>query len=213
MGTRLTFTTSVRRLIDERDSTNSHFEDDEIYDYVNQAVRLLGAELKWPLQTAEATSVEDQAVYTLPDDFISLTDVYFDNQNLAIIERADLSGINQSWQDSTSGRPLYAYKSDNSKFGLYFKPDATNADLTIQIQYIKLPADLSTDVDVPDLHTAFQDCIPFYAAMLCEHSMGNDKRAQLNLSLYETHKKKLESKLSTFSEETMRFRWSERRMY
>lgn len=213
MGTRLTFTTSTRRLIDERESDNSHFEDTEIYDYVNQAIRLLGAELKWPLQTAEATSVEDQAVYTLPEDFISLTDVYFDNRNLAIIERADLPSICNTWQDSTASNPLYAYKSDNAKFGLYFKPDATNAGLTIQIQYIKLPPDLSTDVAVPDLHTAFQDCIPFYAAMLCEHSMGNDKRAQLNLSLYETHKKKLESKLSIFSDESHRFRWSERRMY
>lgn len=213
MGTRLTLTTSVRRLIDERDSTNSHFEDTEIYDYVNQAIRLLGAELEWPLQTAEATSVADQAVYTLPEDFISLVDAYFDNANLAVIERADLSAICNTWQDSESGRPSYAYKSDNAKFGLYFKPDSINSGLTIQIQYIKLPADLASDVDVPDLHTAFQDCIPFYAAMMCEHSMGNDKRAQLNLSLYETHKKKLQAKLQKFSDETFRFRWSERRDY
>lgn len=213
MGTRLTFTTSTRRLIDEREAVNSHFEDPEIYDYVNQAIRLLGAELKWPLQTAEATSVTDQAVYTLPEDFISLTDVYFDNTRLGILERADLSSINSTWQDSASGRPLYAYQSDNSKFGLYFAPDATNAGLTIQIQYIKLPPDLSDDTSVPDLHTSFQDCIPFYAAMLCEHSMGNDKRAQLNFSLYETHKKKLESKLSIFSDESHRFKWSDRRMY
>lgn len=213
MGTRLTFTTSVRRLIDERDSDNSHFADTEIYDYVNQAIRLLGAELEWPLQTAEATSATDQAVYTLPEDFISLTDVYFNNANLSIIERADLSAINNSWQDSTSGLPLYAYKSDNAKFGLYFKPDSTNSGKVIQIQYIKLPADLSDDVSTPDLHTAFQDCIPFYAAMLCEHSMGNDKRAQLDLSLYETNKKKLQSKLQRFSDETLRFRWSERKVY
>lgn len=213
MGTRLTFTTSTRRLIDERDVDNSHFEDDEIYDYVNQGIRLLGAELEWPLQTAEATSIAEQAVYSLPEDFISLTDIYFDSANLGIIERADLSAISNSWQDSDSGVPTYAYKSDNAKIGLYPKPDSTNAGLTIQIQYIKLPADLAADVDTPDLHVAFQDCIPFYAAFLCEHSMGNDKRAQLNLSLYEAHKKKLQSKLQRFSDETLRFRWSERRTY
>lgn len=207
MGTRLTLAVSVRRLIDERVEANSHFDDDEIYDYINQAIRLLGAELEWPLQTAEATSVEDQAVYTLPDNFISLVDVYFDNKSLTVLERADLASINSSWQDSVSGTPTYAYKSDNAKFGLYLKPDADNAGLTIQIQYIKLPDDLEDDTSVPDLHTAFQDCIPFYAAMLCEHSMGNDDRAKLNLNLYEIHRKKLESKLSNFSDRTNRFIW------
>lgn len=213
MGTRLTFTTSVRRLIDERDSANSHFDDDEIYDYINQAIRLLGAELKWPLQTAEATSVASQAVYTFPENFISLTDIYFDNSNLAILERADLSAISNTWQDQEAGTPIYAYKSDNAKVGLYPKPDSDHAGLTLQIQYIKVPPDLEDDTSIPDLHTAFQDCIPFYAAMLCEHSIGNDDRAKVNLSLYEVHRKKLETKLSTFSEETMRLRWSERRMY
>lgn len=213
MGTRLTFTTSVRRLIDERDSTNSHFSDSEIYDYINQGIRLLGAELEWPLQTAEATSVTDQAVYTLPDDFISLTDIYFDNAKLGILERADLSSICSTWQDTPSSIPLYAYKSDNAKVGMYPQPDATHNGLTIQIQYIKLPADLDDDASVPDLHTAFQDCIPFYGAFMCEHSLGNDARAQVNLSLYEAHKKKLQSKLQRFSDETLRFRWSERRMY
>jgi hypothetical protein len=211
MGTRLTFTVSTRRLIDERDSTNSHFEDSELYDYHNQAIRLLGAELEWPLQTAEASSIANQAVYTLPDDFISLVDAYFDNTKLGILERADLPAIDATWQDSVASTPIYAYKSDNAKMGLYFKPDTSG--LTIQIQYIKLPADLSSDIDVPDLHTAFQDCIPFYSAFLCEHSMGNDKRAQVNFGLYDTHKKKLQSKLQRFSDETMRFRWADRRMY
>lgn len=213
MGTRLTLTETVRRYINEEDDGNSHFTDDEIYDYLNQAIRYLGTDLEWPLQTAQATAVLDQAVYTLPDDFISLVDVYFDGRDLMIIERQDLSGIDESWQNVSSGVPRYVYKSDNAKIGLWPKPDADRAGELIQIQYIKIPPDLSDDVTAPDLHPAFQDCLPFYAAFLCEHKMGNTQRANVNLGLYETHKNRLRSRLQRFSDETLRFRWSDPRSY
>jgi hypothetical protein len=205
MGTRVSLTTTVRRYINEPDSTNSNFTDAEIYDYVNQAIRYLGTEMEWPLQTAEATSVANQAVYALPEDFISLSDVYFDNQDIPVIDRTDLSTIRNDWQDAVAGTPSYAYKSDNAKIGLYPKPDTDGKIL--QIQYIKVPPDLSDDVTAPDLHVTFQDCLPFYAAFLCEYCMGNTKRADYNLALYESHKKKLMSKVQKFSDESLRFRW------
>jgi hypothetical protein len=207
MGTRLTLTSRVREYIDENDEDNSHFTDVQIYSFLNQAIRFLGADLEWPSQTAEATSVLDQPVYSLPDDFISLTDVYFDNNPLVVIERVDLTAINALWQDAPSGKPLYAYKSDNDKIGLYPPPGSDDSNKTIQIQYIKLPADLDDDTDVPDLHTAFQDCLPFYAAAICEKSMGNTKAKDANMSDYEYHKKKLVSKLQRFSDQSFRFRW------
>lgn len=209
MGTRLTLLSTVRRYIDEETSSNSHFSDDEIYDYINQGIRYLGTDLEWPLQTAQATAVEDQAVYTLPSDFISLVDAYFDNHAIVIIERADLPGLTPTWQNSSAGTPRYAYKSDNAKIGLYPKPDATNAGLFLQIQYIKVPADLADDTSTPDLHTSFQDCIPFYAAFLCEHKLGNTARAKANMDLYEMHKKRLQSKVQRFSDDLNRFRWTD----
>lgn len=206
--TRVSLTTTTRRYINETDSDNSHFTDSEIYDYLNQAIRFLGTEMEWPFQTAEATSIESQAVYTLPEDFISLVDLYFDNKDLPIIERADLSMLRNDWQNTEASTPLYAYKSDNAKIGLYPKPDATNASKVIQIQYIKVPADLETDSSNPDLHVAFQDCLPFYASFLCELKMGNVKRSDYMISLYEGHKKKLMSKVQRFSDDELRFRWS-----
>lgn len=207
MGTRLTLTSRVRELIDENDEDNSHFTDTQIYSFLNQAIRQLGADTEWPIQTAEATSIQDQAVYTLPENFISILDVYFDDTTITILDRADLPEIAPQWQDTTSGKPRYVYKSDNAKMGLYPKPDADNAGLTIQIQYIKLPDDLADDTSIPDLHTAFQDCLPFYASFLCEKSQGNLKAATDNFSWYEVHRKKLLSKLQRFSDATFRFRW------
>lgn len=211
MGTRLTLTSRTREYIDETDTTNTHFTDSQIYSFLNQAIRFLGTDLEWTEQKSEATSVEDQAVYTLPDDFISLKDVYFDGRDLPIVERGDLSALNEQWQDAESGTPRYAYKSGNSKIGFWPPPNADNAGLTIQIEHYQLPADLSTDIDVPELHTAFQDCLPFYAAFLCEKSLGNRKAAEANMTDYEIHKKRFQSKLERFSDDSFRFRWSDPR--
>lgn len=213
MATRLTLLATTRELIDESEATNSHFTDQQIYNYLNQAIRYLGTDIEWPLQTAQATAVADQAVYSLPDDFISLSDVYFDNVNLAIVERQDLSAFQSNWQDALAGIPRYVYKSDNKKCGLWPKPDSTQADKLLQIQYIKVPPDLSDDTASPDLHQAFNDCLPFYAAFMCEHSMGNSKRSEINMNLYEMHKKRLLSRVQRFADDTFRFRWSEPRMY
>lgn len=200
---------ATRRIIDERDSDNSHFEDDELYDYINQAIRFLGTDLEWPLQTAEAIPVTDQAVYVLPTNFISLSDVYYNNNPLIIIDRSDLRTVRPDWQNATAGQPIYAYKSDNAKMGLWPKPssDYTSNNEVIQIQYIKVPADIEDDITAPDLHSAFHDCLPFYAGFLCEHSMGNDKRAETNLNLYNAQKKVLTARVQKFSEDLKRFRW------
>jgi len=202
----------TRALIDETDSANSHFTDAQIYGDLNQAIRYLGTDLEWPLQLAQATPVAEQSTYTLPENFISLSDVFYDNQQLIIVDRADLAHIRSDWQNATSGLPLYAYKADNVKIGLYPKPSAdrvANSEV-IQIQYIKVPPDLTDDVTAPDLHVAFHDCLPFYAAFLLEHKMGNDKRAQVNLALYENQKKRLTSHVQKFADDLMRFRWAGR---
>lgn len=203
---------STRRLIDEEDVDNTHFSNDELYDYLNQAIRYLGTDLEWPIQTAQTDAVAEQAVYTLPGDFISLSDVYYDNRRLIVIDRADLSALRSDWQNALSGLPAYCYKSDNRKFGLFPKPSsAYTADSeVVQIQYIKVPPDLSDDITSPDLHAAFHDCLPFYAGFLCEHKLGNSKRAEINLSLYEAHKKRLTARVQKFSDELLRFRWSGR---
>lgn len=210
MALRPALLSATRLLIDETDSTNSHFTDSQIYGFLNQAIRYLGVDVEWPIQAAQATAVAEQAVYTLPDDFISLLDVYYDNNLLAIIDRKDLSAIRQDWQNAVSGLPLYCYKSDNAKMGLYPKPSSTytaNSEV-IQIQYVKVPPDLADDVTAPDLHSAFHDCLPFYASFLCEKSMGNLKASDHDMNLYELHKKRLTSKVQRFSDDGLRFKWA-----
>ena len=203
-----TLRTFTRRYINEEDNTNSHFTDSEINDYLNQAVQFLGTQMEWLSETATAVSVLNQALYTVPSDFIALVDAYFDETKIMIIERADLGGISPSWQKDPSSTPKYVYREEQDVFGIYPTPDSTQAGKLIQVQYIQLPPTLVNDTDVPDLHSSFQMCLPFYAAFCCEHKLGNDKKSEMNLERYDQHRKALMSKVQKFSDDLMRFRWS-----
>lgn len=207
MSSLATLRTATRRAISEEVAANSNFTDTELDSYLNQATLFLGVEMEWPLQTSTAVGVEDQALYSLPADFVSLTDAYYNNQSLLVLDRTDLKAVNSNWQDADSGTPTCIYRADNAVIGLYPPPDAAAAGDTLQIQYIQVPATLSADGDIPDIHVAFQMCLPFYAAFLCEAKQGNDKKSEINLKLFEMHRKALMSKVQDFSPDLRRFRW------
>lgn len=198
----------MRRYILEEDNTNTHFTDAEINDYLNQAVTFLSSQMEWPEQVDQATAVSGQALYQLPDDFIALVDVYFNNMKLVILERADLGQISPVWQNDPSSTPKIAYRFNRNTIGLYPAPDSQQTGYTLQVQYIHLPATLSSDSDVPDLHTAFQMCLPFYAAFMCDYKLGNDKKADMHLQKYDQHRKALMSKVGKYSDDLLRFRWA-----
>jgi len=210
MSSLQTLITATRRNINETDPTNTHFTDSELTDYLNQAVLFLGTQMEWPEQVDQATAVPNQALYQLPDDFIELTDVYFNSVNpvhLAILEREDLGQITPGWQSDPASTPRIAYRYNRNTIGLYPVPDANQTDYTLQIQYIYMPATLVNTTDVPDLHSAFQMCLPFYAAFLCETRLGNDKRAETDLGNFKRHLDALKSRVQKYSDDLLRFRW------
>lgn len=208
MSSLLQLRTAVRRYINEEDATNSHFSDSEINDYLNQAVTFLGTQMEWPEQIDQASAVANQTLYQLPSDFVALVDVYFNNQKIIVLDRSDLGHISPSWQNDPASIPKIAYRFNNDTIGLYPTPDSTQDGFVIQVQYIHLPATLSLDTDIPDLHTAFQMCLPFYAAFLCDYKLGNDKKSDMHLQKYDQHRKALMSKVQKYSDDLLRFRWA-----
>lgn len=213
MSTREQLRLDTYRLLNEDDSddatnstpSNTHFDSTEIDDYIQKGITLLGTEIEWPFQISSATTVEDQALYQLPSDFIELTDVYLDGRPLTVLERGDLKTINSLWQQADSGSPNFAYKADNDVIGLYPAPDSDNTDLDLQVEYIQIPADLASDADVPNLHAALHLCLPFYAAYRAHLKLGNEKSAAGRFADYEIHKKKLLAKVQNWSPDLMRF--------
>jgi hypothetical protein len=215
MATKAELRLATYRILNEDDPadatnstpTNTHFAATEIDDYIQQAITVLGTEMEWAFQISQAQSVQDQALYQVPSDFIEITGAYFDNTPLSILEREDLKSMNSLWQNAPSGNPKYLYKADNDVCGLYPAPDADHAGKAIQIEYIKVPATLTSDSDVPDLHQAFQVCLPFYAAYMAEKKIGNTKTGQDHFNDYEIHKQKLKARVQNWAPSMMRFRW------
>jgi hypothetical protein len=167
----------------------------------------LGTQMEWPEQVDQATAVANQALYQLPNDFIELTDIYFNNGKLVILERADLGQISPTWQSDPASKPTIAYRFNRNTVGLYPTPDANQTGYTLQIQYIYMPGTLTLPTDVPDLHTAFQMCLPFYAAFLCESKLGNDKKSEIQLGNFKRHMDALKSRVQKYSDDLLRFRW------
>lgn len=199
--------TSVRRLIGEEDVNDTHFTTEEIDAYINEAVLFLGVEMEWPLQTSTAVGVQEQALYSLPTDFVSLVDVYYDDRKLVSVDRDDLSALNAAWQDAPPGTPKYVYKADNFVIGLWPEPSAEEAEKLIQIQYIQVPAVLSASDSIPDLHQAYHLCLPYYAAAKCEAKVENDKKAKSNMDLFELHRRMLMARVQRFDGGSMRWKF------
>jgi hypothetical protein len=169
--------------------------------------------MEWPIQVDISTATPNQALYQLPNDFIEILDIYWNQTKLPLLDRADMGEVSPSWQQDPAGTPRIAYKFDQQTIGLYNVPD-TNQQLMgvpsyqLQIQYIAMPPSLVNETDIPDLQNAYQMCLPFYAAFICEHRMGNDKKADTNLQRYDQHRKALMARVQKFSDDLLRFRWT-----
>lgn len=192
--------TATRRLIFEEEAANSNFSSPEILDYINEGVRRLSTYLGWQLAIFTATSVQDKQTYSIPAHIICLMDFYFDNRPLPVIDRTDMPSVDQNWRNAASGRPRYAYRADRDKFGLYQKPDADNAGKEMRCQAVKLPDTLVNSSDLADVHIAFHDCIPYYAAFKCELKGGNNQRAADFLKIYKDYRDEIKGVLEKTAE-------------
>jgi hypothetical protein len=201
--------TATRHLIFEEEAINSNFSSPEILDYINEAVRRLSTYLGWQLAIFTATSVEGKQTYSFPGHVICLLDFYFDNRALIIVDRTDMPNIDQNWRNAAEGRPRYAYRADRDKFGLYQKPDAANASKEMRFQAVKLPDTLVNSTDLADIHIAFHDCIPYYAAFKCELKAGNNQRAADFLKIYKDYRDEIKGVLEKTSEQLMAFHFGE----
>lgn len=202
--------TATRRLIFEEVPANSNYTSAEILDYINEGVRRLSTYLGWQLAIFTATSVEGQGTYTIPGHIICLLDFYYDNRPLVIVDRTDLPSIEQNWLSAANGRPRYAYRADRDKFGLYQKPDSTNAGKEMRCQAVKLPNTLVDSTDLADIHIAFHDCIPYYAAFKCEIKAGNNQRAADFLKIFKDYRDEIKDVLEETAQDLMAFHFGDR---
>lgn len=207
MASLATLRVDTRRLLDETDSSNSNFQDTELTDYLNKALRKVATELEWPIARATATSVSGQAHYALPSNFLLLLDVFFDGKKLDFKDLQDMPAHDSNYLSASPDLPKLAYHADNDQIGLYPAPSIAYAAKSIYIDYIKFATDLSADADVPDLLTVVADLLPYWAANLANLRAGNLKTADYFRGLYASEMKILKPKVVKFSEELLGLRW------
>ena len=197
--------TSVRRLIQEEDTSNTNFTSAEITDYLNEGIRRLATNLEWQLAVFTATSVQDQSTYTLPGHIVSIIDLTLDGQPLSILDRSDLDRLYGDWVNEEASEPRVAYRADRNRLGLFPKPSADYTGKQIRLQAVKLPDTLVDTGDVPDVHIAFQDLLPFYAAFRCHLKAGNREAAADMLKLFQNGVTSIQGQLDKFADHFMAF--------
>jgi hypothetical protein len=202
--------TATRHLIFEEEAANSNYSSAEILGYTNEGVRRLSTYLGWQLAIFTATSIENKQTYSIPGYIICLVDFYFDNVPLVVIDRTDMPGVDQNWRNASSGKPRYAYRADRDRFGLYQKPDAANAGKEMRCQAVKMPDTLVNSTDLADIHIAFHDCIPYYAAFKAELKGGNNQRAADFLKIYKDFRDEIKGVLEKTAEGLAAFHFSGR---
>lgn len=199
--------TATRRLIFEEETDNTNYTSAEILDYINEGIRRLSVYLGWQLAIFTATSEENKSTYSIPGHIICLMDFYFDGRPLPIIDRTDMPTIDENWRNAAAGRPRFAYRADRDKFGVYNKPSAEFAAKEIRCQAVKLPNTLTASTDLADIHIAFHDCIPYYAAFKCELKGGNNQRAADFLKIFKDYRDEIKGVLEKTAEGLMAFHY------
>lgn len=197
--------TNVRRLIMEEDTANSFFSSSEIADYINEAIRRLATNLEWQLGVFTADTVTNQSTYSLPVHVVSIIDAYLDGSPLTILDRTDLVRRNADWLSADAGEPTVLYRADRDRIGLYPKPSAEFAALQIRVQAVKLPDTLVDASDTPDIHIAFQDLLPYFAAFRCQLKAGNREAAADLLKLFNNGVASIQGQLDKFADRMMAF--------
>lgn len=165
------------------DQNQGYFTATQVNTWINLAqrqvqMRLLQAGQNWYMKPVTTTTVNGQADYVLPSDFIELHRVEFVLSGSGTTENTQvLIPITTNQKDLVSvvlGNPMnYTIKKD--RITLYPTPQTAN---TLRLYYSPRVADLTQDSDSPDVPEQFME----YLALLAAYDgFIKDDRAPENL--------------------------------
>ena len=173
----------IRDLIRKRlgETTSAFWSDTELNSWINDGCTDIAFRTKCIPRSIYFTPVLDQAEYTLSDivpNILSINEVYYKTDNLTwnkmdSTSRTEMDILLPGWKSASNGTPYkYYYSREENIFGLYVKPNTTNAISNgCQIYYTKAHIDLTGDSDVPQLPENVQPAIPDFVV-----AYGNEQR-------------------------------------
>jgi len=183
--------------LDEISDGTGFFNDAEITALANEAQFRLNllTECVWTLVTRNV--YKNQTYFELPDDTLRVKRVFYEESGSERVLDWETWGFlddnNEGWESDSWGIPDYFFLYDVNKKLYMDKP--FQADTTIQIDYVQIPAALSLSTDISTLDSSLHDCIVLFCMYkLMIKEMDSSKIAEAKSYLGEFYSKATEFK-------------------
>lgn len=162
--------TNVRNFLNQPNPANSFWSDQELTEYINEAIRMYFAEviLNMEGQFIAVTTLgvtADQETVDLPSDFFSIRALYIQRTNgwdILAYSNDITAGFDTTSGGSLTYRPLYFFR--GNKLVLHPTPNFTDAS-NLRLEYIQFPDMLLNGGDTltSQISPIFKQLIEMYA--------------------------------------------------
>lgn len=150
--------TSVKRQFG--DESGAQITEADITRWANDAIRDIVRKVEITNQHRETAAVAEDGSYELPDNFMYIARVTFDNRLINERKLQDLDLDSRAVDTAGSGTPESYYIWNNTLY-LYPAPSRGGSG-NLDIWYVSQPAALTSDTDVPEIPTYMHEDIVRY---------------------------------------------------
>ena len=181
---------SCRQIIDQTDSSNSHFTDAQLTIYINEGYRFVT--IRIPDVSITSRTYTTANTITLNSGTVQIDIAKFLSQpsnqwiELEVIDLQDLLRLSPDWENEDAGIPKYCVRV--GAFSVQMHPPLDSDNLSqadgFKTYGLELPADLSATTDTTVLPHHLDDILAHWAAYRCFQRLGDGQRAGDELTLF-----------------------------
>lgn len=133
---------------------------------------------------AETDAIKNDGSYDVPFDFIRLRRVTYKGKKLSRVDLEELDNIAPEREaDSSSGSPAVFYVWGR-KLWLHPNP-STGGEGVLDIYYVKMPEEVVSDVDVPEIPSHLHEDIIRFCLIRAKELNEDDEKAQALMHEYD----------------------------
>lgn len=207
----------VKTKLDE--SAQSHFTDDVLNNYINEAINFTAVFIEYPKDLVYIQVQNNVGDYTLPSDTLYPRMAYFgdpsskgDVKPLIFVTEDTLKEIAPNLMDNTSdtqGRPTYIYRKSMTTVSLFPRPSAQESasGKYLFLNYTFNPSSITADSQTPAIPPIYHDILQFYALHLCYIQLQNKDMSDSMLNGYLGKIKLIKAQTTKESKEAFGFQW------
>lgn len=205
--------TECRSIINETDSTNSHFTESQLDIWANEAYRYIQTRLGViPIKERDYSS---SATIALNSRTLTVNEAYLNIQpenklvQLEVVDQDFLNVIDASWLSAETGVPEYLCRSGTFEARLFPPPNAANTGQTLRTFGLEFKTDMASDTDTPDLPLNMHDLFPHYMAYRAFQQLTLTDKATNELILVNGQLKAQGLITTQFSKGRTRWLWAD----